>query len=172
MLPLGKLRKNSVGAWEAGLFNATPEEITDEYTRFSKTEQYTLMNLWAIFRSPLMMGGYLPENDGFTLSLLTNEKLIGINQHSTGNRCLRLDDHESVWIAEGPEGTIYLALFNLSESDREIAVSLDELGLKGTHLFTQIWSGAKEILKEEVRVTLAPHASVLYEARKAPPQSK
>ena len=51
MLPLGKFVRG--------------ERATDRYTNFTKDEQYTLMTLWSMFKSPLMFGGNLPDNDEF-----------------------------------------------------------------------------------------------------------
>jgi hypothetical protein len=89
MLPLGhlKIRHETKGS-------------RDRYTRFTRDEQYFMMNLWAIFRSPLMMGGNLPDNDEFTLSLLTNYELIRVNQRTTGNRELSFAEGISIWTAE------------------------------------------------------------------------
>src|SRR5258708_36468716 len=57
MLPLGHL-------------GIKAERGNDRMSLFSKDEQYTVMTLWCIFKSPLMFGGDLPGNDSFTLSLL------------------------------------------------------------------------------------------------------
>jgi hypothetical protein len=51
-------------------------------------EQLTLMTLWSIARSPLMFGGHLPENDDFTLSLLTNDEVLAVNQNAQIGRQL------------------------------------------------------------------------------------
>lgn len=42
ILPVGKLRKNGVGEWEASKFNSTLEEVTNQFSEFTETEQYTL----------------------------------------------------------------------------------------------------------------------------------
>lgn len=70
MLPMGAIRQP--GGW----------------TNFTRDEQYTLMTLWSIARSPLMFGGHLPMNDEFTLSLMTNPEVLAVNQNSTNNRQL------------------------------------------------------------------------------------
>ena len=49
-------------------------------TYFTTNEQYTLMSLWAIARSPLIHGGDMTQMDAFTLSLLTNDEVIAVNQ--------------------------------------------------------------------------------------------
>ena len=67
MLPLGRLAKNASCHGDA-----------NRYTNFTKPEQVTMMTLWGIFRSPLMMGGNMPENDEWTISLLTNEEYMNM----------------------------------------------------------------------------------------------
>ncbi|OXM87429.1 hypothetical protein [Paenibacillus rigui] len=57
-------------------------------TRFTRDEQRTMMTLWCLFRSPLMFGGHLPDNDEWTLSLITNEEVLRLLKHSFWNRQL------------------------------------------------------------------------------------
>ncbi len=100
MLPLGAVR-------------LAPGYGGPSWTRFTKDEQYTMMSLWSIARSPLMMGGDLTRNDDFTLSLLTNDEILGVNQHSRKNRQLFRRDGFVAWIADAPrQGAKYLAVFN------------------------------------------------------------
>lgn len=83
-------------------------------TTFTRDEQYTLMTLWSIFRSPLMFGGHLPDNDPFTLSLLTNKNVMKVLNESTNNKPLFRDDEKAAWIADEPvTGAKYLAVFNI-----------------------------------------------------------
>lgn len=79
MLPLGNIR-----AWQE----------TDAWTHFTRDEQITLMTLWSIARSPLIMGGNMPKNDEFTLSLMANDEVIAVNQRSTNNRQLFAIKHQ------------------------------------------------------------------------------
>ncbi|SUJ24254.1 Alpha-galactosidase A precursor [Sphingomonas paucimobilis] len=55
-------------------------------TKFTPDEQRTLMTLWSIARSPLIMGGDLRHLDAPTLALLTNRAVIAVNQASTDNQ--------------------------------------------------------------------------------------
>ncbi|MGA2842945.1 MAG: glycoside hydrolase family 27 protein, partial [Steroidobacteraceae bacterium] len=59
---------------------------TNTYTKFTHDEQYTVMSLWCIARSPLIMGANMPDNDEFTLSLMTNDEVIAVSQASSNNR--------------------------------------------------------------------------------------
>jgi hypothetical protein len=100
MLPLGNVR-----AWQT----------RDNWTHFTKDEEFTLMTLWCIARSPLILGGNLPENDEFTLALLTNDEVLAVNQNSVSNRQLFNTNKQVAWIADLPESKDkYVALFNTS----------------------------------------------------------
>ncbi len=100
MLPLGNVR-----AWQT----------RDNWTHFTKDEQFTLMSLWCIARSPLILGGNLPKNDDFTLALLTNDEVLAVNQNSTNNRQLFNTNNTVAWVADVPGSKDkYVALFNAS----------------------------------------------------------
>ncbi len=105
MLPLGKIGLRA-------------ERGDPRWSGFTKDEQYTLMTLFAIFRSPLMFGGDLPSNDEFTLSLITNKDVLNVNQHSMNGRQLFRETDLIAWTADDPKtGDKYLALFNAMDQD-------------------------------------------------------
>jgi alpha-galactosidase len=83
-------------------------------TWFTPTEEVTLMTLWCIARSPLMIGADLTKLDAATAALLTNDEVLRVNQDSANNRQLfRRPDGGIGWIADTPDGRDrYVALFN------------------------------------------------------------
>lgn len=113
MLPLGYLGK---GFGE------------ERQTNFTKAEQRTMMTLWCMFRSPLMIGAELTKLDGWTLSLLTNRELLELTGESCrGTQIMRTDDM-AVWKSRNEKsGRVWLALFNLSDTDTELSICLSEL---------------------------------------------
>ena len=82
-------------------------------TNFTPDEQVTLLSLWSIARSPLILGADLTKLDDATLALITNEEVIAVDQFSAHNRELFQRDGFYGWAADIP-GTEdqYLALFN------------------------------------------------------------
>ncbi len=85
----------------------------DRPTMLTENEQFTLMTLWAIARSPLIFGGDMTRLDALTLELLTNPEMLTVNQHSTNNRQLYRDNNRIAWVADVPgSNDKYLALFN------------------------------------------------------------
>jgi alpha-galactosidase len=130
MLPLGRIRIRDYG------------HRLPDHTRLTRNEQITMMTLWSIARSPLMMGGDLPSLDPFTLSLLTNREILAVDQHSTGNHELLRPDtgREIVWEADVPGGKgKYVALFNLGIEPAKVAVGWKELGVSGKQRVRDLW---------------------------------
>ncbi len=106
MLPLGKI-------------GIRAERGDPRMTNFTVDEQVTLMTLFSVFRSPLMYGGDLPSMDDFTLSLITNEEVLGVNKYSSNNRQLFRENDLIAWTADDPAtGDKYLALFNAQDAIR------------------------------------------------------
>src|SRR5690554_906825 len=89
---------------------------TGRNTCFTKDEQITMMTLWSIFRSPLMLGTELRCLDDWTLSLITNEEVIRVLKHSYGARQIMRTDDTVVWKSKDEDGSIYVAFFNTSFS--------------------------------------------------------
>ncbi len=151
MLPLGHIALRA-------------ERGNDRMTGFTRPEQYTLMNLWAMFRSPLMFGGDLPTNDEFTLSLLTNDEVLAVNQNSSKNKQLKEDCGLIVWTADVPGADDkYVAFFNINDAGiSEISVTLAELGFSGQYSVKDLWSKEdKGSVTDKFTVSVEPHASVL-----------
>ncbi|MGH9434256.1 MAG: glycoside hydrolase family 27 protein, partial [Terriglobia bacterium] len=152
MLPLGRL---CVRGFKDG----------PRTSRLTHAEQITLMTLWSIFRSPLMMGGDLPASDPFTLSLLTNADVIAVDQGSTGEHELFRDGDKIAWISSTADGLYrYIALFNTGDQPAQVTVSKQQIGL-GTKYYTVLDLWKHKSLGElggSLSVTLNPHAAGLY----------
>jgi hypothetical protein len=115
-------------------------------THFTQDEQYTLMSLWAIARSPLIFGGDLTQMDAFTLSLLTNAEVIVVDQNSTANHELFNKDGLIGWSASLP-GSVdkYVALFNTRDSGSgeagvPVPVKFSDLGLGEDCRVRDLWA--------------------------------
>ncbi len=136
MLPLGKLGKH---------FGQ------ERSTNFTEEEQKTMLTLWCIFGSPLMLGAELTKLDAWTRSLLQKEKLLRLENGSFRSRQVLRDDDMCIWAAlNSRTGEHYIALFNLSEEEREVRISLEECAAmfpdgafpKDTEAMREVWSTA------------------------------
>jgi len=127
MIPIGRLDKRG------------PISI-ERYSKFTEDEQYTLMSFWCICRSPLMLGGNLPENRPFELQLLSNGEVLAADQQGENPRELYHKDGKMVWYShvQGSKD-LYVALFNLNENAADVDISFASLGIKGKVRMRDLW---------------------------------
>lgn len=132
-------------------------------TRFSPDEQQTLMSLWAITRSPLIMGGDLRALDEPTLKLLTNREVIELDQNSRGNIPVSNDGAQVVWTAETADGKDrYLAVFNISDQPHVVTQPLKAVGAPERARVKNLWTGAVSSAADTLSFELRPHACALF----------
>jgi hypothetical protein len=152
MLPLGHIGIRSV---DGG--------ASDRYTRFTKAEQVTMMTLWSIFRSPLMFGGELRDNDDWTLSLLTNEEVLEMHKNSHSARQVYRKDEKVVWASQGDE-SYYVALFNIGDITQKVSVDFSQLDLPSSMplQLRDLWKREQlGSVSNKISYELSPHSSIL-----------
>ena len=137
-----------------------------EPSRLTPDEQRTMMSLWCIMRSPLIMGGDFPQCDAATLALLTNPEVIAVDQHSRKNRPALTKENFTVWTAESADGKErYLAVFNLGDKRGALEVPWKELGFSDAQLaLRDLWRREDRGAAPSLRIELSPHASALFRA--------
>ncbi|WP_321996668.1 glycoside hydrolase family 27 protein [Draconibacterium orientale] len=156
MIPIGKL---SLDDRPHG-----PERMT----QFTKDEQITMLTLWSIAQSPLMLGNDMLNVDEFTLSLITNPEVLTVNQNGSNARQIFVRNGQRFWISTDIEtGDKYIALFNLNDTEREVVFDLEWDYLRDTYNVRDLWA-RKNIgtVKGEVRANLPAHGAALYRLSK------
>ena len=133
----------------------------DNWTRFTKDEQYLLMTLWTIFQSPLMYGGTLPDIDDFTLSLFTNEEVLDMYHNLVDRRQIYRDDNWIMWQAHSETDT-YVAVFNVSDDPDCLPKSL--VNKIKARQFRDLW--AKEDSSFETALEVNSHGARLLKLKK------
>jgi len=89
------------------------ERGVDRQTLFTQDEQYTLMTLWSIFKSPMMFGGNLPDNTAFTKNLITNDEVLAMHKSVVNNKQWYNANDLIAWRGDDPDnGDKFVALFN------------------------------------------------------------
>ena len=133
------------------------------WTRLSHAEQRTMLTLWCMMRSPLMIGGDLPKNDDFTLGLLTNAGVLSIEKESWCAHPLFTTGEECAWIAPRKDGTgCYVAAFNLSDRARRVSVDPAYLE-RDLASATELWTGKPA--RKGLTARLAAHDAAVWEVR-------
>ncbi len=128
-------------------------------TRFTKEEQITLMTLWCMFRSPLMMGGEMRDIDAFTLKLLTNRDVLFLIRHGRDARQLFRNEEEAAWYCKDDEGREYLALFNLSDDERTVSAPVKVFKSTAKEA-KELWGSQERLLSPE-SADLPAHGCVI-----------
>jgi hypothetical protein len=159
------------GAWPdadmlpLGFLGPAPGWGKPRQTRLTHDEQRTLMTLWCIFPSSLMVGGDLTKADSWTTSLLTNREVLDVDQHSTGNRVAVSNEEITIWVAQSKENPkqYYVAAFNRSESSRSREFAWKDLGLgSASYRLRDLWEHKDLGQAAKLAVSLPSHASLLY----------
>ena len=135
-------------------------------TKFTENEQITMLTLWSIFRSPLMIGGEMTGFDEFTMSLLTNEGILKMHKNARHShqvwRRARNGNEYILWTAADSEGGGYFAVFNAGETDGSITIDLSDLEAGDRLSCTELWSGKDCTFDKTAEITLPFHGAKAY----------
>jgi hypothetical protein len=135
-------------------------------TKFTEDEQLTMMTLWSIFRSPLMIGGEMTRFDEFTMSLLTNSDILKMHSdsrhsHQVWRRKINGIEHV-LWTSVSANGGQYAAIFNVGEEDSEISISIRDLEIYNIVNAKELWSGDEFQVDGEIKVSLNAHGAKAF----------
>ena len=153
------------GSWpDADMLPLGVLEMGRRRTRLTIEEQTTLLTLWSIARSPLIMGGDLRKLDAPTLSLLANDEVLAVNQASRDNGEVFKTDASCAWRARSANGAAaYAALFNLRDSPAPVAIELAALGISGSARIRDLWRRADmDAAREVFAPTIGAHGAGLF----------
>ncbi|WP_055524767.1 glycoside hydrolase family 27 protein, partial [Streptomyces graminilatus] len=128
MLPLGHL-------------GIRAERGEDRLSNLTPAEQTSLLTLWLISRSPLMMGGDLPTSPPETIALLTNDEALDILWHSKDNREVLRERDLILWTATDTDSrTRYAAVFSLADTPSQVTVPLGSIGAHTSDQIREVWT--------------------------------
>jgi len=164
-----------VGAWPdedmlpIGSLTPHPGEGEPRESRETRDEQRTEFSLWAVSRSPLILGANLTKLDDFTRSLLTNKEVLAINQVAEKSHPLRKlpagFENVRIWQAdaEGTQTTVtYLAFFNLDDKPVTLHTPWSAIGFYGTFAPRDLWNRVNLKKSDTLDLTLPAHGSAIY----------
>jgi hypothetical protein len=152
MIPLGKIALRSK-------LGGNPH-----WTHFTREEQRTLMSLWALAPSPLMLGMNLPDNDVWTTALLTNPEVLAINQDKLGKPAKRMfprGQTAEIWARELADSSLIVGLFNRTDKVINVTYDWHAEGFSAVPQLRDLWL-RKDLPKERIFTTEIPtHSCVL-----------
>ena len=110
-------------------------------TPLTPNEQFTQVSLWCLVAAPLILSGDITRLDDFTLSLLTNDEVIDVDQDTLGRpgRRMAADGRVEVWVRDMEDGSKAVGLFNRGERETEVVARWQDLSLQGPKKVRDLW---------------------------------
>ena len=110
-------------------------------TPLTPNEQYSHVSLWCLVAAPLIFSGDITRLDDFTLSLLSNDEVIDVDQDPLGKpgRRMAIDGELEVWARDLEDGSMAVGLFNRGEEPATVTARWCDLGLKGGRTVRDLW---------------------------------
>ena len=124
-------------------------------TKLTPDEQYSHVSIFSLAAAPLLIGCPIEQLDKFTLSLLSNDEVIAINQDALGKggRLVKEENGFQIWIKPLEQGAYAVGIFNVdyfgktpesyfhwdNEKPRNYTLDLNKLGLEGNWGLRDVW---------------------------------
>lgn len=99
--------------------------------------------LWAMAASPLLLGTDLTALDPVDKAMLTNDRLIAVDQDGVAAKRVVNSGVNQAWSKREADGDYVVALFNTGTSGSStVAVTWAQAGFSGSADVTDLWSGS------------------------------
>jgi alpha-galactosidase len=110
-------------------------------TRLTPNKQYTQVSLWSLLAAPILIGCPLDDIDAFTLSLLTNDEVLEIDQDELGRQAAQtvVDGRRQVWVKELADGSRAIGLFNLAAVPQDVSIAWEQVGIRAPRRVRDVW---------------------------------
>lgn len=135
-------------------------------TKFTENEQVTMLTLWSIFRSPLIIGGEMTGFDDFTMNLLTNEAVLKMHSNARHSHQVwrkNVNGNEFIlWTAADCEGGHYSAVFNAGDTEGTVDIPLTDLELYSKVKACELWSGESFEADGTLSVKIGSHGAKAF----------
>lgn len=141
-------------------------------TQLTPDEQYTHISAWCLMSAPLLLGCDLTKLDSFTLSLLTNDEVLALDQDPLGKQATIISRNEDNWIIlakELSDGSRAAGLFNTGdEGAKEMVLKWSDLKISGAYVVRDLWR-QKDLgtFNGEFKAEVPEHGVILISLRKA-----
>lgn len=123
-------------------------------TPLTPNEQYTQISLWSLVAAPLILSGDITRLDEFTLSILSNDEIIDVDQDPLGKPGYRVSKtgNSEVWIRHLEDGSVAVGLFNRDEKETKVTALWSDLNISGKQNVRDLWR-QKDLGKYDNRFT-------------------
>jgi alpha-galactosidase len=105
--------------------------------------------------------------DDWTLSLLTNDEVLAIDQDALGLAAKRVSQKDGleVWVKNLKDGSKAIGLFNRSDADTQVTAKWSDIGLTGQQKVRDVWEHKDlDMVADQITLPVPKHGVVLLQA--------
>ena len=145
--------------------NGKPKRLTPD-------EQYTHVSQWCLLSAPLILGCDLDYLDPFTISLLSNDEVIDLDQDELGKQATNISRQGKLEVYAKPlsDGSWGVGLYNLGETPSTVTLHWNDLHISGRQKVRDLWRQQDlGTFTETFSTPVNPHGVVLVKVSPAAP---
>jgi len=117
------------------------ERGEDRLSRLTDDEQQTMVSLWCLARSPLMVGCDLPTSPPATIQLLTNDAVLQVLREGTGGREVLREGDLVLWTAHHQtSGDRWVGVFSTADTPSTVGVETGSVDVPPDAAGIDLWS--------------------------------
>lgn len=135
------------------------------FNRLTPDQQYTHITMWCLLSAPLLLGCDMEQLDPFTLSLLTNDEVLAVNQDTKVDpaRQAYSEDRVEVWTKKLDDGSTAVGIFNRNSGAVTHALKWSKAGVPAAGVVRDLWR-QKDVpnAAEGVELILPPAGTFLF----------
>jgi len=145
-------------------------------TSLTPDEQYTHISLWSLMAAPLLIGSDMTKLDDFTLSLLTNDEVLAVDQDELGKQAtcvMKINEvgglvaDVRVYEKELADGGHAVGFFNLGTEPVKLEFNdFAKLHLNGKLIVRDLWRqqnvATVNTAKDSLPLVIPGHGVLLY----------
>jgi alpha-galactosidase len=148
------------GAWN------DPDMLEVGNGGMTDTEYRTHFAMWAEMAAPLLIGTDLRKASAETLNILTNERIIAVDQDPLGVQGAVIAEQNGASILSKPlaNGDRAIALYNPTDRTQSLSTTAAAAGLAhaGSYRVTELWSGDETQTAGTIAASVPAHGTAIY----------
>jgi hypothetical protein len=152
-----------------------PVSSTDRFGRVSypdgdgltMPERQTVLSLWSLASSPLILGADLTHLCSADLKLLKNRAVLAVDQDGIDSSMIVNDSTEKVVAKTEQNGDVAVGLFNTTTEPEVVSTTASAIGLPASahYLRTNLWTHEVTESGSTISARVPPHGVALYQVR-------
>ena len=138
-------------------------------THLTPDEQHTHLTMWCLLSAPLLIGCDLERLDAFTLSLLSNDEVLAVDQDALGKPAIRVASSGAVdlYLKNLEDGAKAVGFFNHAATTQTAEFRIPGIGGHFRQHARDLWrqvdlADIRDPGKDTLKATVAGHGAELY----------